>query len=96
MGYRFSKLSDINTGNAHALTQICTFPLGTSGSFQGGPIVYGGVLYTATAYATIAIDAATCAKQWQYDYTPHNPMAPTTRARPSPAAGSSAARRTAI
>jgi alcohol dehydrogenase (cytochrome c) len=75
LGYRFSPLSSINADNAHELKQICTFPLGLKGSFQNGPIVYEGTLYTTTAFTTTAIDAATCEKRWRYDYKPDHPLA---------------------
>ena len=75
LGYRFSALSSINADNAHKLKQICSFPLGLKGSFQNGPIVYDGALYTTTAFTTAAIDAATCKKRWQYDYKPDHPLA---------------------
>jgi alcohol dehydrogenase (cytochrome c) len=76
LGYRFSTLSKINADNAHDLKQICSFPLGLRGSFQNGPIVYEGTLYTTTAFTTTAIDAATCEKRWEYEYEPKNPLAP--------------------
>ena len=75
LGYRFSTLSSINADNAHELKQICSFPLGLKGSFQNGPIVYEGTLYTTTAFTTVAIDAATCEKRWRYDYKPDHPLA---------------------
>ncbi len=76
LGYRFSALSSINANNVHDLKQICSFPLGLQGSFQNGPIVYAGILYTTTAFTTTAIDAATCEKRWRHDYRPDHPLAP--------------------
>jgi PQQ-dependent dehydrogenase (methanol/ethanol family) len=71
LGFRYSKLTQINTGNAQNLQQICAFPLGEKGSFQNGPIVYDGMLYTTSGWATIAIDGATCEKRWEYRYKPN-------------------------
>jgi PQQ-dependent dehydrogenase (methanol/ethanol family) len=76
LGYRFSTLSDINADNAHDLKPVCSFQLRLTGSFQNGPIVYEGTLYTTTGFTTTAIDAATCEKRWEYDYEPQNPLAP--------------------
>ena len=70
LGYRFSRLSEINSANVHDLRVICTFKLGERGSFQNGPIEYGGVLYITSALGTFAIDAVTCEKRWAYQYEP--------------------------
>ena len=70
LGYRFSRLAQINVGNVHDLKVICSFKLGEKGSFQNEPIVYEGVLYTTSPLAAIAIDAATCEKRWEYHYSP--------------------------
>lgn len=76
LGYRYSTLSKINAGNVGDLKRVCSYPLGLTGSFQSGPVVYQGVLYTTTAFTTVAIDAASCEKRWEYDYKPTNPLAP--------------------
>jgi alcohol dehydrogenase (cytochrome c) len=70
LGYRFSKLDEINASNVRDLKVICTFKLGERGSFQNGPIEYDGTLYTTSALATFAIDAATCERRWQHQYSP--------------------------
>jgi alcohol dehydrogenase (cytochrome c) len=70
LGYRFSKLAEINSGNVRKLSVICTFKLGERGSFQNGPIEYDGVLYVTSALGTFAINAATCEKLWEYQYAP--------------------------
>ena len=70
LGYRFSRLAQINVGNVHDLKVICSFKLGEKGSFQNEPIVYEGVLSTTSPLAAIAIDAATCEKRWEYHYSP--------------------------
>jgi alcohol dehydrogenase (cytochrome c) len=76
LGYRFSRLSQISISNVHDLKRICSFPLGERGSFQNGPVVYQGVLYTTSALATIAIDGATCEKRWEHRYTPDHLVTP--------------------
>jgi len=70
LGYRFSKLDQINAHNVRDLKVICTFKLDEKGSFQNGPIEYAGTLYTTSALAIFAIDAATCEKRWEYLHSP--------------------------
>jgi glucose dehydrogenase len=40
LGYRFSTLAQINPANVRGLKRVCSYPLGLTGSFQNGPIVY--------------------------------------------------------
>jgi alcohol dehydrogenase (cytochrome c) len=70
LGYRYSKLTQINRQNVRQLKVMCSFKLGEQGSFQGAPLVYNGVLYMTSAFGTFAIDAANCKKRWRYQYTP--------------------------
>ena len=70
LGYRYSKLTQINAQNVQGLKRVCSFQLGEQGSYQGGPLVYNGVLYTTSALGTFAIDAATCEKRWSYQHKP--------------------------
>lgn len=79
LGYRFSKLAQINADNINKLEVICSFKLGENGSFQNGPIVYDGVLYVTSALATIAIDAATCEKRWEHQYAAGSLLAHTNK-----------------
>ena len=45
-------------------------PTGTTGQFEGSPVVYGGVMYLTTSYdRLIALDAKTGAFLWRYDVT---------------------------
>jgi len=74
LGYRYSKLAQINAQNVRGLKVVCSFKLGEQGSYQGGPIVYNGVLYTTSALGTYAIDAATCAPVWSYQHQPGEHM----------------------
>src|SRR5438105_5323351 len=50
LGYRYAKLTQINTHNVRQLQPECSFKLGEQGSFQGGPLVYGRVLYITSAF----------------------------------------------
>src|SRR5450755_672187 len=74
LGYRYSKLTQINTQNVRSLKSVCSFKLGEQGSFQGAPLVYNGILYTTSAFGTFAIDAASCKKRWTYQHTPGEHM----------------------
>lgn len=76
LGYRYSSLAQITAQNVHDLKPVCSFKLGEQGSFQNGPIVYGGVLYTTSALATFAIDAATCKQLWTYRHSPGHVFQP--------------------
>src|SRR5213076_601626 len=44
-GERYSSLRQITAGNAHGLHPVCMFQLGETGTFQTGPVVYGGLMY---------------------------------------------------
>ena len=68
LGYRYSALAQINSENVGKLKPICSFKLGEQGSFQGGPLVYDGILYVTSAFGTFAIDAASCKKLWSYQH----------------------------
>jgi alcohol dehydrogenase (cytochrome c) len=70
LGYRYSKLTQINTQNVGNLKVVCSFKLGEKGSFQSGLLVYNGVLYATSAFGTFAIDAVSCQKRWTYQYKP--------------------------
>jgi alcohol dehydrogenase (cytochrome c) len=70
LGYRYSSLAQLNAGNVRNIKRLCSFKLGEQGSFQGGPLVYNGLLYTTSAFGIFAIDAATCKKRWSYQH-PH-------------------------
>jgi alcohol dehydrogenase (cytochrome c) len=75
-GYRYSKLSRINAQNVRDLKPVCSFKLGEQGSFQNGPIVYDGILYTTSALGTFAVDAANCKQQWAYRHKPGHVFQP--------------------
>jgi len=70
LGYRFSKLAEINIQNVSTLKTVCSFKLGEQGSFQSAPLVYNSVLYMTSVFGTFAIDAASCKKRWSYQHHP--------------------------
>jgi alcohol dehydrogenase (cytochrome c) len=72
-GERFSPLAQINTGNAQHLQVKCIAQLGEMGSFETSPIVHNGQMFVTTAHKVLALDAATCAVKWSYNYVPVDP-----------------------
>jgi alcohol dehydrogenase (cytochrome c) len=72
-GDRFSPLTQINTGNAGHLQVKCIAQLGEMGSFETSPIVHDGQMFVTTAHKVLALDAATCAVKWSYNYVPVDP-----------------------
>jgi alcohol dehydrogenase (cytochrome c) len=69
LGYRYSSLAHVNDQDMHALTKKCSFAIGEKASFPAALSVYGGLLYTTTAYGVFAVDAAACQKRWSYVHT---------------------------
>jgi alcohol dehydrogenase (cytochrome c) len=69
-GQRYSPLKQVNVSNASQLGQVCRVQIDGPTSFHGGLIVQAGVIYTSTGRETVALDAATCAVRWKYDYRP--------------------------
>jgi alcohol dehydrogenase (cytochrome c) len=69
-GDRYSPLDQINTHNAGHLRAHCLLQLGELGSFETSPIAYEGSLYITTVHKVVAVDGATCAVIWHYDYVP--------------------------
>jgi alcohol dehydrogenase (cytochrome c) len=72
-GDRFSPLAQINTGNAQHLQVKCIAQLGEMGSFETSPIVHDGQVFVTTAHKVLALDGATCAVKWSYNYVPVDP-----------------------
>jgi len=69
-GQRFVDLKQINRDNAAQLRPVCIYQAGDVRTFQPNPLVYKGSMYLTTATSTIAVDAATCAVRWRYDWQP--------------------------
>ena len=66
-GRRFSKLDQINTGNAHALVAKWAYQTMASGKFETTPLVVDGVLYaTGQDDRAFALDARSGRPIWQY------------------------------
>jgi PQQ-dependent dehydrogenase (methanol/ethanol family) len=78
-GQRFVEATAINRDNARSLQPTCVYRLGDRNPFHGNPLVYRGVMYVTSAYATIAVDAVSCRVRWRHDWrmkareiAPHN------------------------
>jgi alcohol dehydrogenase (cytochrome c) len=69
-GQRFVDTGEINRENARALRPVCLYQAGDLRPFHTNPLVYRGVLYLTTPYATIALDAATCRVRWRHVWRP--------------------------
>ncbi len=69
-GTRYSALDQIHRGNVRRLAPACVFQMGAPGPFQTGPIVYDGVMYVTSIWATVALDAATCRPLWRHEWRP--------------------------
>jgi PQQ-dependent dehydrogenase (methanol/ethanol family) len=69
-GARYSTLAEITAANVTHLKPVCSVELSAPGSFEASPVVYNGTLYVTTTSGTFAIDGATCAKIWSYQYNP--------------------------
>ena len=72
-GDRYSPLTQINAANAHRLQVKCIAQLGEMGSFETSPIVLDGQMFVTTAHKVLALDAASCAVRWSYNYVPVDP-----------------------
>ena len=60
--------------NAGRLGVVCAFQMGSTETFQTGPVVYRGVMYLTTPRITAAIDAATCRRLWRHEWEPRDEM----------------------
>lgn len=73
-GRRFSTLSDINTGNIHALSLAWMYRIRAGSGTGGGPIkstplLVNGVLYFTVPDRVFAVDARSGQEIWQYKWT---------------------------
>jgi len=68
---RFSRLHQINSGNAAKLQPAWTFSVGSDHGQEAAPLVVNGTLYVVGAYPNelFALDAATGEMKWKY--SPH-------------------------
>ena len=67
---RFSHLEQINRDNISQLGEVCRVQIDGPASFHAGLVVDDGVIYTATARETVALDARSCELIWKSDYQP--------------------------
>jgi alcohol dehydrogenase (cytochrome c) len=63
---RYVNLDQINPANVSRLNEVCEIRLNEPIPFSTGILKVGRTLYVNTARFTVAFDAATCAKRWQY------------------------------
>ncbi len=63
---RYVDLDQINPANVGKLKEVCEIRLNELTPFSTGILKVGRTLYVNTARSTVAFDAATCAKRWQY------------------------------
>lgn len=63
---RYVNLDQITPANAGNLKEVCEIQLNQPIPFSTGILKVGSTLYVNTARFTVAFDAATCAKRWQY------------------------------
>jgi len=73
-GQRYSPLSQITAANAPRLQVVCAYQVGSTETFETGPLVWHGVMYLTTPRITAAIDAATCRRRWSYTWEPRDEM----------------------
>ena len=67
-GVRFVDLRQITPENAALLRPVCQFQGADINRSQSNPLVYRGVMYVTTTYATVALDPVTCRAKWRHDW----------------------------
>jgi alcohol dehydrogenase (cytochrome c) len=67
-GQRFVDLSEITAKNVGNLHPVAIFQTSEYGPSQTNPLVYNGVMYITTTHLTVALDAATGRKRWEYTW----------------------------
>lgn len=69
-GQRFVDLKQITQQNVSTLRPAGLYQAGDTKAFQNNPIVYHGVMYITTTWATIALDATNGKLRWRHDWKP--------------------------
>jgi alcohol dehydrogenase (cytochrome c) len=71
---RYVDLDQITPANVGKLKEVCEIQLNEPIPFSTGILKVGSTLYVNTARFTVAFDATTCAKRWQYtvQFVGHN------------------------
>ncbi len=67
-GVRFVNLDQITPANAGSLRPVCQFQGADLNRSQTNPLVYRGVMYVTTTYATVALDPVTCRVKWRHEW----------------------------
>ena len=65
-GQRFVDLNQITPTNVRNLRVAAICQTSEYGPVQTNPLVYNGVMYITTTHTTVALDAATGRKRWEY------------------------------
>ena len=66
--FRHSPVAGLTPTSVRRLHVAWSAPTGTTGQFEGSPVVYGGVMYVTTSYnRLLALDARTGEILWRYD-----------------------------
>ena len=66
--FRHSPVAGLTPASVRRLHVAWSAPTGTTGQFEGSPVVYGGVMYVTTSYnRLLALDARTGEILWRYD-----------------------------
>jgi alcohol dehydrogenase (cytochrome c) len=69
-GVRFVDLNQITPANASRLRPVCIYQGADMNRALNNPIVYRGVMYVTTLYATVALDPVTCKAKWRHEWKP--------------------------
>jgi len=67
-GSRFVDLKQITPANAATLRPLCMFQGADLNRSLNNPLVYHGVMYVTTTYATVALDPLTCRAKWRHEW----------------------------
>lgn len=65
-GQRFVDLKEITPQNVTRLHPVAIFQTSEMGPSQTNPLVYNGIMYLTTTHTTVALDAATGRRIWEY------------------------------
>jgi alcohol dehydrogenase (cytochrome c) len=67
-GTRWVDLKQITPANAANLRPICMYQGADMNRSLNNPLVYRGVMYVTTTYATAAVDPLTCRAKWRHEW----------------------------
>src|SRR5215813_511735 len=69
-GVRYVDLKQITPDNASSLHAVCIYQGADMNRALNNPLVYRGVMYLTTMYATVALDPTTCKVRWRHEWKP--------------------------